>query len=296
MNLKAKVLKYVKFLLPDSLKRAVRKTKRRLYRPGGPKLTLNRLRAIIVDELQIQAGDTIIVHSSFGNLYGDFSPKDVVDLLMEIVTAEGNILMPYYPSGFSYYWIQKNIEFNVFDSKSSMGVLTEVFKGFEDVKLSPHPVKAMAVWGRDRDFLIQEHHRSIYPYDENSPYYRTILLPNSKTIGLGVEINSFIHCCEDMFLKDKLEIYADRVFKGKVRYYDRLIEVGTYLHEPKKVNDLVSGCVFLKTTKLPNYKYCEVNGSKFFSTVNKEVFEHSRPLFSNGITRNPKSLTQYKIN
>lgn len=293
MKLKAKVFKYLKFLVPDSLKRVVRKTKRRLNRPKSGKLSLDRLKAIIVDELQIQAGDTVIVHSSFGNLYGDFSPKDVVDLLMEIVTKEGNILMPYYPSGFSYYWIQKNIEFDVFDSKSSMGVLTRVFKGFEDVKLSPHPVKAMAVWGKDRDFLIQEHHKSIYPYDENSPYYRTILLPNSKTMGLGVEINSFIHCCEDMFLKDKLEIYADRLFRGKVRYYDRLIEVDTYLHEPKKVNDLVSGCTFLKITGLRDYKYWAINGSKFFCTVNREVFEHSRPLFSNGITRNPKTLTQY---
>src|SRR5690606_36246753 len=110
------------------------------------KLSLDRLKLIIVDELQIQAGDTVIVHSSFGNLYGDFSPKHVVELLMEIVTHKGNILMPYYPSGFSYYWIQKNIEFNVFESKSSMGILTEVFKGVKDVKLSPHPVKAMAVW------------------------------------------------------------------------------------------------------------------------------------------------------
>jgi len=95
-------------------------------------------------------------------------------------------------------------------------------------------------------------------------------------------------------LTDKFEIYADRVFKGKVRYYDRLIEVNTYLHEPKIVNDLVSGCTFLKTTKLPDYNYHTVNGSKFFSTRNKEVFEHCRPLFSNGITRNPKTLTQYK--
>jgi aminoglycoside N3'-acetyltransferase len=288
--MKSQLIQYVKFLLPEGFKRYYRKLKRKVGRSPGDKISLKELREIIVRELGIEAGDTIIVHSSFGSLFGDFSPRQVVDLLMEIITPSGNILMPYYPSGQAYHWIQTNQEFDVYQSKSCMGILTETFKAFNEVRLSPHPVKSMAVWGKDRDYLIEDHYKSVYPYDKNSPYYRTVLLPNSKTIGLGVEINSFIHVCEDMFLTDKSDLYAEKIFKGKVKYYDRHFEINTYLHEPKKVKGLMTGCSYLKATNFAPYNYYSKNGTVFFSTPNKEVLRHSKPLFSKGISRNPHSI------
>jgi aminoglycoside 3-N-acetyltransferase len=286
-----RLIKYVRFLIPENLKKKIRKFRRRILvwrrstGSGFKKLSLDEMRDILTNELNLNNGDTVIVHSSFGNLFAEFSPIELIGLLKDIVTNDGNILMPYYPSGHAYHWIQKNEPFDVGLTPSCMGILTQEFLHSGEVKLSPHPVKAMAVWGKDSEFLIAEHHKSVFPYDEFSPYYRTTILKNSKTIGLGIEINSFIHCCEDLFLLDKFEIYADKIFKGNVNYYDRSIEVNTYLHDPEKIVGLVSGCTFLKRTNFQGYINTTVNNTIFFSTENQLVLNHTKSLFSEGITR-----------
>ncbi len=78
---------------------------------GGKKTTLDELREVLVDDLGLKAGDRIIVTSSFGNLNANYTPKDVVELLMSIVTEEGTIMMPYYPPFNSTIWAKEN---NVF--------------------------------------------------------------------------------------------------------------------------------------------------------------------------------------
>src|SRR5690606_12210949 len=159
-----------------------------------------------------------------------------------------------------------------------MGIITQVFKESEGVLLSPHPVKAVSAWGKDRDFLISEHHKSMYPYDKNSPYFKTSLLPNSKTIGLGVEVNSFLHSCEDLYLLDKSEIYSDKVFVGKVNYYEGPIEVSTYLHEPHKVSAILTPCEYLKKTDCPGYWLTSYKGAPYFCSSNSKILAHTEPL------------------
>jgi aminoglycoside N3'-acetyltransferase len=289
--MKDKILKYVKFLIPNGFKKSYRKYKRKINRSlklspsDRAPLTLAEFEDIIRNNLKVENGDTILIHSSFGNINAGFSAQEAVDLLKEIIGPKGNILMPFYPTGHAFYWIQQDHVFDVDQAASCMGILTQVFKESEGVKVSPHPVKAMSVWGKDRDFLIEDHYKSRYPYDKNSPYYKASLLPNSKTIGIGIEINSFLHSCEDLFLLDKSEIYADQIFKGKVNYYDGLIEVDTYLHEPQKVNGLLTACTYLKKTGFPGYLFTSIKGAPFYSTSNAEVLEHTEPLFLKGHSR-----------
>jgi|SRR5690606_2763718 len=286
-----KVIKYIKYLIPQDFKKLYRKFKRQIIRKvrlsGSDRipLSLDELESILINDLKIRRGDTVIVHSSFGNLNAGFTPQDAVDILKKVVGAEGNLLMPFYPTGHAYYWIQENNVFDVHLSKSCMGILTQVFKESEGTKVSPHPVKAVSAWGKDREFLISEHHKSLYPYDKHSPYYKTSLLPNSKTIGLGVEINSFLHTCEDLFLQDKSEIYSNQLFKGTVNYYDGVTEVDTYLHEPHKVNSILTPCEFLKKIKCPGYKTYLHKGTVYFCSNNKEALAFTEPLFLKGLSR-----------
>ena len=254
---------------------------------GDEKIPLSpaEFESLLINNLKIQKGDTVIVHSSFGNMNAGFSPQEAVRILKKVVGKEGNLLMPFYPTGHAYYWIQEDNVFDVHHSKSCMGILTQVFKESEGTKVSPHPVKAMTVWGKDQEFLISDHHQSLYPYDVHSPYYKTSLLPNSKTIGLGVEINSFLHTCEDLFLQDKSEIYSDRLFKGKVNYYDSIIEVETYLHEPQKVNSILTPCEFLKKINCPGYEVHNYKGTVYFCSSNKEALKYTEHLFRKGQSR-----------
>lgn len=290
-NLVNKALKYVKYLTPTSVKNLIRKLKRRYKR----KVTLSKsdqiplgisdFKQILTVDLGVKEGDTLIVHSSFGNMNAGFSPGEAISVLKQVVGESGNLLMPYYPTGHAYFWIQEANVFDVNSSRSVMGVLTQVFKESEGVKVSPHPVKALSAWGKDRDWLIEEHHQSLYPYDEKSPYYKSKFLSGSKTIGLGVEINSFLHSCEDLFLPDKLEIYSDKKFVGKMNYYGKSMEVETYLHQPDKVNAIVSPCGFLKETKCPGYISVNHKGGVFNSVDHESVYSHVKKLFVEGMSR-----------
>lgn len=286
-----RLIKYIKYLIPGSFKRFYRKVRRKYERifilsdDDRTPLTLMQFEKIIKEDMQINSGDTIIVHSSFGNMNADFSPQEAVDKLKEIIGTNGNILMPFYPTGHAFYWIQEGNVFDTETSKSVMGVLTQVFKESEGVKLSPHPVKAMAVWGKDKDDLISTHFESIYPYDEKSPYYKVLNLPGSKSLGLGVEINSFTHTCEDLFLKDKFEIYSPDIFTSTINYYGQQVVVNTYLHDPQKVNSIPTPCGFLKDTKCPNYTLVRVKGTIYYSVPNQDVYHHNKALLTKGISR-----------
>jgi aminoglycoside N3'-acetyltransferase len=287
------LISIIKYITPERFKKSIRKHKRffkrislNTNRESLNRLTLKEFRNIIENKIKIRKGDTIIVHSSFGNLYADFTPEDAVKCLMSVITVSGNIIMPYYPTGHAYHWLKNNNVFDVFSSKSRMGILTQTFSEFKDVKISPHPVKAVVAWGKDRDFLISEHHKSLYPYDEKSPYYKTLSLDNSKTIGLGIEINSFFHSCEDIFWKDKYKIYSKKAFNGKFRTYDgKTIIVKTHAHVPKKIQNLISNCEFLQRTNCPTYLRFENDKCVFYSVVNKAVAQHSKKQFAKNIDR-----------
>jgi aminoglycoside 3-N-acetyltransferase len=290
--MKDKILKHIKFLVPERFKQFYRKYHRRyirtfkLAKEDRAPLKLEELEHVLREKLKIQKGDTLLVHSSFGNLNAAFSPSDVIGLLKAIVGDTGNILMPFYPTGHAFYWIQKDENiFDVNESRSSMGILTQVFKESAGVKVSPHPVKSLAVWGKDRDLLIEDHYKSLYPYDKNSPYYKCFLLPNSKSLGLGIEINSFFHSCEDLFLRDKSEIYSEHQFKGRMNYYDGFREVKTYLHDPQKVNSIMTACTYLKLTNCQGYISHNHKGAVYYAVPNKNVFEHTRKHLVEGNSR-----------
>ncbi len=286
-----RISKIVKYLVPQPVKNSVRSMKRKVRRKlllseqDRKPFQLDEFRVFLIKELGVQKGDTLIIHSSFGNINAAFSPAELVGCLKEAVGIEGNLLMPFYPSGHAVFWIQ-NHEFDVNTSRSVMGVLTQAFKESEGVLLSPHPVKAMAVWGRDRDWLVSDHHKSKYPYDEHSPYMRAGTLPKSKSLGLGVEINSFFHACEDRFLKDKLEIYSEKKFPGAINYYgDKKMTMETFLHEPSKVNSIISACDFLKAHRFPTYKLIKKKDAPFYVCDNNDELEFLSKLLPKGITR-----------
>ncbi len=285
------VSKIVKYLVPQPVKNGIRSFKRKIRRRfllsehDRRPFELEDFKLFLMEELGVQKGDTLIIHSSFGNLNAAFSPAELVAILKEAVGKEGNLLMPFYPSGHAVFWIQ-NHEFDVNTSKSVMGILTQVFKESEGVRLSPHPVKAMAVWGKDRDWLVSDHFKSEYPYDQFSPYFKAGTLPNSKSVGLGVEINSFFHACEDCYLQDKLEIYSEKKYQGTVKYYgEEKITMETFLHEPSKVNSIISACGFLKAHKFPTYKVIKKKDAPFYICDNNDELEFLKALLPQGITR-----------
>jgi aminoglycoside 3-N-acetyltransferase len=238
-------------------------------------------------DLGLKKGDTIIVHSSFGYLNVDLSPMEVIEILKSIITNEGNILMPYYPPSLGIDWLKADNIFDVENTKSSMGVLSNIFGHSENVKISLHPIKAMAVWGKDRDYLIEEHHKSLTPFDFYSPYYKAGLLSGSKSLGLGIEKNAYFHSCEDV-IKSHLDcnLYSESIYLGKVVSSDLSeIIVKTFAHCPNKTSGFMSPTDFLKITDCPSYIQIDDKRTRMYIVDNSSVMDHLKQVFGSSIHR-----------
>lgn len=273
------------YLKSSSLFQFLRKYKYRLKRKnkGDAKTTLADMQRLLVDDLGIEENDSLVVHCGFGFLNADFSPAELIEFLKNIVGDNGHIMMPFYPPGLSRHWLESGRIFDPEIARCSTGVLAQVFSKTEDVQISVHPIKAVAVWGKNAKQIVEEHELCDYPYDESSPYYKFSKLKNAKAIGLGVRNCSLVHMIEDMFEQDKGYLYSKSKIGGKVKTSTGIEFVETYLHHGE-----------LKLIQPKDFidKYCEelvtlskTNGFISYSIAAESLLVKGQELFSKGVNR-----------
>ena len=134
-------------------------------------------------ELGIRRGDTICVHSQIyslgkaGMLRNDYLNM-ILKVLKEAVGENGTIIMP----AFSYSFCDKQI-FDVQESKSTVGILTEFFRNSEGVSRTVHPIFSFSVWGRrKKEFL----NIGLDAFSMDSVYGKMIQ-GNDKMVLLGAD-------------------------------------------------------------------------------------------------------------
>ena len=104
----------------------------------------------------VKKGDVIFVHSdisAFGKLSmldAAFLLKSLLDSLKESVGTNGTIIMPTFTYSFT-----ENKPYDIANSKSKVGVLTEYFRKQPDVGRTAHADHSVAVWGRRKDELLK---------------------------------------------------------------------------------------------------------------------------------------------
>lgn len=136
-----------------------------------------------LQELEIRKGDTICVHSQIYSLGMPGMPRSeylntILNVLKEAVGENGTLIMPV----FSYSFCEKQV-FNVQESKSTVGLLTEFFRNSEGVLRTVHPIFSFAVWGRRKEELSDI---STDAFSMESVYGKMIR-NNDKMILLGAD-------------------------------------------------------------------------------------------------------------
>lgn len=235
------------------------------------------MKHVLCVDLGISAGDKIFITSAFGALNAQFSPFDLVKLLMEIVTPDGMILMPYYPPGTSAEWADSGVVFDMQKTKSAMGVVTNVFSNMENVHKSIHPTKSIVGWGNGIEDLLEGHESTITPFSADSPYGKFLKLKGSKSIGLGVGKFPMGHCMEDI-VSEKLTHYRKERIIMKVKTYNNEINVSSLVHDENRGQippiDFIKSCKYYKKVKV-GYEYC-------FVIDNVKAYEFYKQQFTNG--------------
>jgi aminoglycoside 3-N-acetyltransferase len=165
----------------------------------------------------IEKGDVIFVHSDlsvFGKLITldrDFLLNALVDVFKDCVGENGTIIMP----TFTYSFCNGEI-FDVVNTKSTVGVLTEFFRKQPDVSRTIQPIFSVAIWGKHRDEFLDISKDS---FDKDSIFGK-MHRHNAKIIIFGsplVESGTFLHYIEETH---GVPYRYLKTFKGTIRNND----------------------------------------------------------------------------
>lgn len=218
--------KIVYFFLPDKLFSVLRKKfylyRKKIFKP----LSEEEIKDILINKMGVCKGKTVFIHSSMDFLNIDFSPNKLLNILVELVGEEGTLLFPAWHFNYrAKEYLEKDLVFDVQRSPSVMGLLSELARRNKSAFRSANPTSSIVSIGKHAKEIIEEHHDSIYPCGEKSPYYK-MLKYDAIIIGLGVTTHflSFVHCPEDV-LKEKFPFKTreEDIYEGKIRDKDGLI-------------------------------------------------------------------------
>lgn len=286
---------FVRKLTPDFLLNWNRKRKKdsrnselNLQKQRGDVLTkdnlLENFRSIGIEE-----GDSILVHSSLSRIgFLKEGPKSFVDALIAAVGEKGNILMPTSPNAvFQLDYIRNTTNFDVLNTPSNTGKITEYFRKIEGCKRSLHPTEPVSAFGPKADYFLSEHFGELTPYNEKSPFHKISEI-GGKILYVGVSLSmagTNLHTLEDA-VDFKFPVYYPEIFKFDVIDENGVIHnIKTKVHDPewskkRMCDDLIP--MFIKEGVLKKVKVGQAESllvdAKGFLSVMIEQYQN------NGIT------------
>lgn len=146
--------------------------------------------------LGINAGDTVLVHSSMKALKTKCTPDEIIDALEEVLGDEGTLLMP------ALTYENVTPQHPVFESTKTepcIGLLPTVFMHRPGVKRSLHPTHSVCAKGKLAHTLTVRHAMDQTAVGPHSPF---MLLPlyRGKLLFIGDILDkcTFMHGIEDL--------------------------------------------------------------------------------------------------
>ena len=170
-------------------------------------------------EIGIEEGDTLLVHSSLSRIgFLEEGPKTLVDALLEAVGPEGNILMPTSPNNvYQLDYIRSVKNFDVLNSPSKTGAITEYFRKLPGALRSLHPTEPVSALGPKAAYFTEEHFGQLTPYNKKSPFYK-VSKEKGKILYIGVTLDmagTNLHTLEDA-VDFKFPVYYPEEFEVEV--------------------------------------------------------------------------------
>lgn len=160
---------------------------------GKPTVTFEDLRAGL-GELGLESGDTVLVHSSLKSFgYVEGGAEAVIAALRAVLGPRGCLVMPTLTLGAS----EGPVVFDVLESPSTSGRITEVFRRQPGVWRSHHPTSSAAAQGWAAEELTRYHTDT--PCGLTSPYGQ-VYLRGGWCLFLGApwSSNTMFHVAEEI--------------------------------------------------------------------------------------------------
>lgn len=225
-------------------------------------------------ELGVQKGDILFIHSdisTFGKLCV-FDRKTllqtIIEILKESVGIEGTIIMP----AFTYSFC-KNEVFDLYNTRSTVGALTEFFRKQPDVKRTIHPIFSSAIWGKHQEEFLNISKDS---FCEDSIFGKLHKL-KGKIVFFGAPFQSctFIHHIEQTH---GVPYRYMKKFKGIIKKDDiEHQDEYSYLVRDLKQNSILNATKLLKYLQNNSFIKEKKIGYGYISVIEADV------LFSEGM-------------
>ncbi len=175
-------------------------------------IALPELRQMLID-LGAKPGRTLWVQSSWNEFYNvALRPSEVIELLLDLLGPAGTLAMPAFP-------IDQNPDKVCLVDKAPVytGLLCEVFRRFAGVRRSIHLSSSVCAVGPQAEFLVKDHHHTLFPWGEESPFCRLAEV-DARMLGLGAGFGFMtpLHAVECLLYEEVPFFHG--VFDGTVKY------------------------------------------------------------------------------
>lgn len=247
-------------------------------------IKLAKIADIIINDMNITRNDIVMVHTSlqYINLV-DSQPEDLIYLLKMIIGSRGTLLMPTFARN-HYTVLNSELPYNIRNAFCSTGLINEVFRQMPDTIQSCHPLKSVAAWGRMANYFTEDHYKSEFAFDQNSPFYKLFLL-KAKIIGIGVPLEyfSFLHTVDDTNDKYFPKRYSEPI-KKEIIDSNGEKKFGYYRYNLPEVVKQTSPYRISKYFEEDEMREFKKSGVPFFWANAEKVYDKTLYLAKKGIT------------
>jgi aminoglycoside 3-N-acetyltransferase len=201
-----------------------------------------------LEAIGVRKGDVLLVHSSLSRIgFLENGATTFIEALLDVIGEDGTLLMPTSPNNvYQLNYIRNTPFFDVLNSPSKTGKITEVFRTWPGSIRSLHPTEPVSAFGKNAEYFVKDHFNQLTPYNSNSPFYR-VSEQKGKILYVGVTLSmagTNLHTLEDA-VDFKFPVYHEETFD-----FDLIDESGerkkvsTKVHDPewskkRKCDDLI---------------------------------------------------------
>jgi aminoglycoside 3-N-acetyltransferase len=161
--------------------------------------------------LGLEAGDTILVHSSYKAFGGvDGGPQTVIDALLHVLEDGGTLIMPTFNFDFC-----KGKPWDIRTTPSHMGAITNMVREHKDALRVFHPIYSFAILGKHAAYLTKDRYKSSF---EKKSVFGKLRELGGKMMVIGLSYTNsmtFFHHVEEMegvdyrYMKDFTGLVTD---------------------------------------------------------------------------------------
>jgi len=146
----------------------------------------------------VKQGDIVFLQSSFSAMgHVSIGAHGVIEVFLEIIGEKGTLVMPSFSTaGNMEDYVVKNEIFDVFNTPSKSGYLTEVFRKYPRTVRSIHPTHSVCANGFHADEIIRGHESTLSPCGPNSPFEKMSKL-QGKMIRIGTGAFTYYHYIQE---------------------------------------------------------------------------------------------------